>query len=98
MRYSFVDASADVSTNVSHTLNKIKYYFHIQTKQFFEDYFNVMNDTFPNSELQMKQRTPSVILNVTELIYKSFSLKESTGICKNHNISKRLSSLYSMYL
>lgn len=63
--------------------------------KFFRDYFNFVNTTIPKFEHDIKRKSFSHLnLNITDLIYKSISLKKQVKVCKNYGIPKRFSSLF----
>ncbi|XP_052687428.1 uncharacterized protein LOC128166357 [Crassostrea angulata] len=100
-KYNYVDASAKISTKVFLTFNKKDlYHMSIIINNFSKEYFKLVTNKIPKSEHRMKQKTPGIILNnnqtlnVTELIYKSFSFKKYVKVCNSHGIPKNLSNLF----
>lgn len=82
MKYSFVEAFAEISTNILFQKNGNNIYYNfIKMNNFNEYFFNYLTNNIPESKEQMKQRTTDIRLhknqnhNLKELMYESFSLK-----------------------
>lgn len=66
--------------------------------KFLKDYFNFVTNNFSESEHSVKQRTSGIVfhnnqtLNVSKLIYKSFSLQKYVKVCNNYSFPSNLSS------
>nr|XP_034319243.1 uncharacterized protein LOC117687142 [Crassostrea gigas] len=93
---TFMDAYAEISTNVLYDSYKTNvYYLYIKMNKFLEDYFDFVKKTIPKFEHKIKRKSFTYLnLNMTDLIYKSFSLKKHVGVCKNYGIPESFSSLF----
>lgn len=99
MKYSFLEAFAEISTTILFKKNGNNIYYNfIKMNNFNEDFFNYLTNNIPESKKQMKQRTTDIRLhknqnhNLKEMMYKSFSLKKYVRVCNNYSIPKNLSS------
>lgn len=97
MKYSFVEAFAEISTNILFKKNGNNIYYNfIKMNNFNEDFFNYLTNNIPESKKQMKQRTTDIRLhknqnhNLKELMYKSFSLKKYFRVFNSYSIPKNL--------
>lgn len=64
MKYSFVEAFAEISTTILFKKNGNNIYHNfIKMNNFNEDFFNYLTNNIPESKKQMKQRTTDIRLH-----------------------------------
>ncbi|XP_052687425.1 uncharacterized protein LOC128166354 [Crassostrea angulata] len=93
---TFMDASAEISTKVLYnSYNTTVYYLSIKMNKFLKEHFNFVKSTIPKFKHKLKRKSFSYLnINITDLIYKSLSLKKYVRVCQSFGIPRRFFYLF----